>query len=238
MGFGLLFIGYLLLLPITFGFFYTLPVAAVFLCLAGYRLARVNRPFGQSFFIALFVGCCGTAATILRLLSATAGIAPYAEAATLLVVFLWHLAALTGLAWVTRETGLMRLYATAVRDRIFTCIYFSIACILTAMDGVPMQGEAARFLVGANYVTVGLGLVVFLLNAILIFRAYAGICMPEDLDMPRKPSRFSFINEARAREDARETAARAESRRRQEAYRTRRLAEREEKRKGKKGPKS
>lgn len=238
MGFGLLFIGYLLLFPITFGFFYTLPAAAVFLCLAGYRLARVNRPFGQSFFIALFVGCCGTAATILRLLPAIADIAPYAEAATLLITFLWHLAALTGLAWVTRETGLTRLYAAAVRDRVFACIYFPIVCILTAMDGAPIQSEAARFLVGANYVAVGLGLVVFLLDAILIFRAYAGICMPEDLDMPRKPSRFSFINEARARSDARETAAREESRRRQEEYRARRLAEREEKQKGKKGPRS
>lgn len=238
MGFGLLFIGYLLLFPITFGFFYTLPAAAVFLCLAGYRLARVNRPFGQSFFIALFIGCCGMAATILRLLSATANIAPYAEATTLLVVFLWHFVTLTGLAWVTRETGLTRLYAAALRDRVFACIYFSIACLLTAMDGAPIQGEAARFFVGANYVAVGLGLVVFLLDASLIFRAYAGICMPEDLDMPRKPSRFTFVNEARARGDARETAAREESRRRQEDYRARRLSAQEEKRKEKKGPRS
>ena len=49
MGFGWLLIGYLLLFPVTVGFFYTVPVAAVFLCLAGYRLARVNRPFGVSF---------------------------------------------------------------------------------------------------------------------------------------------------------------------------------------------
>ena len=219
MGFGWLLIGEMLLFPITVGFFYTVPVAAVFLCLAGYRLARVNRPFGVSFYLALLAGVLAVPAIVLRVVPATDGLAHYAEGATLLCIFAWHLAALTGMAWVTKETGL------------------ALAAFLPVADGLPVSEEAGRFLTGANYAVIALGLVVLALNAYLMFRAYANICMPEDVEMPRRASRFRFINEAREKADAREAAARELALKKQTEYRERRLAELAKKREKKKGGK-
>lgn len=237
MGFGWLLIGYLLLFPVTVGFFYTVPVAAVFLCLAGYRLARVNRPFGVSFYLAILAGVTAAAAIVLRLVKATAGVAHIAEAAALVALLAWHIAMLTGMSWVTKETGLTKLYAAAYRNRFFACIYFALAVFLTAADGLTVSEDVRRFLTGANYAVIAVGLLAFALNAYLLFRAYANICMPEDLDMPRKASRFRFVNEAREKADAREEAARELSRRKQTEYRERRQAEwaaKQEKKKGKK----
>ena len=237
MGFGWLLIGYLLLFPGTVGFFYTAPVAAVFLCLAGYRLARVNRPFGVSFYLSLLFGTVGIAAVVLRLVPATKDVAHYAEAAALLALLAWHLAMLTGMSWVTKETGLVKLYAASYRNRILVCIYFALGVFLTAADGLSVSEEASQFLTGANYAVIAFGLVVLLLIAYLIFRSYANICMPEDVEMPRRASRFRFVNEARKKADAWEEAARELSRRKQEEYRERRRAEwaaKQEKKKGKK----
>lgn len=235
MGFGWLLIGELLLFPITVGFCYTVPVAAVFLCLAGYRLARVNRPFGVSFYLSLLSGVLSVPAIVLRVVPTTGGIAHYAEAAVLLCICAWHLAALTGMAWVTKETGLAKLHAAAYRNRVFCCIYFALAVFLTSADGLPVSEEARRFLTGANYAVVAVGLAVIVLNACLMFRAYANICMPEDLEMPRRASRFRFVNEAREKADAREAAARELSLKKQAEYRERRRAEwaaKQEKKKG------
>lgn len=235
MGFGWLFIGEVLLCPIAVGFYYTVPAAAVFLCLAGYRLARVNRPFGVGFYLALLAGVVSVSAIVLRLVPATAGIADYAEAATLLCLLARSLATLTGMAWVTKETGLAKLHAASYRNRIFSCIYYALAVFLTAADGLPVREEVGRFLTGANYAVIVVGLVVLILNAALAFRAYANICMPEDVEMPRRASRFRFVNEARAKADAREEAARELSRKKQAEYRERRRAEwaaKQEKKKG------
>ena len=237
MGFGWLLIGYLLTFPVTVGFFYTLPVAAVFMCLSGYRLARVNRPFGVSFYLAIFTGAASVLAIVLRLFEGTEGVAHIAEAAALASFLAWHIAMLTGMAWVTRETGLGKLHAASYRNRIFCCIYFTLAAFLTAADGLNVSEEARRFLTGANYAVIAVGLSVLACNAYLIFRAYANICMPEDVEMPRRASRFRFVNEAREKADAREAAARELSRRKQAAYRERKQAEWEAKQKKKKGGK-
>ena len=45
------------------------------------------------------------------------------------------------------------------------------------------------------------------INALLIFKCYAMICPEGDEEMPRKPSRFAFINKIRAEREAREQKA-------------------------------
>lgn len=237
MGFGLLLIGYLLMVPVALGFYYTLPVSCVLFCIAGWRLARVNRPFGKSFFAALILGAAGVAAIVLRLVPATKWLAPYAEATCLLLALLWHCFLLTGMVWVTEETGLKKLRIAAFRNRIYTPVYYALAAVLTVFDASDFPEEVSEFLRSISLAVTAVGLVIFFLNGFLIWRAYAGICMPEDIDMPRKPSRFAFVNDARARADAREEAAREASRKKQKEYRERRLAELEAKKAAKKGNK-
>ena len=237
MGFGLLFIGYLLMVPIVLGFYYTLPVSCVLFCLATWKLARVNRPFGKGFFVSLTLGAAGVAAIVMRLVPATQWLASYAEAACLLLALLWHCLILTGMVWVTEETGLSKLRIAAFRNRIYSAVYFALAAFLTAFDASRFSEEVSGFLRSVSVAFAAVGLVIFFLNGLLIWRAYAGICMPEDLNMPRKPSRFAFINAARARADAREEANLEEAKKKQKEYRERRLAELEAKKAAKKGRK-
>lgn len=46
-----------------------------------------------------------------------------------------------------------------------------------------------------------------ILNSVLIFRCYAMICPEGEEDMPRKPSRFAFINKLRAKQDEKDEKA-------------------------------
>ncbi len=208
MGFGLLFIGYFLALPTASAFFYTLIPACVFFAVACRKLSRVNVPFIRAFYVSCALIPAALTACILRLIPAVVWIVPYFEAALLVGWIIWHLFVLTGIEWVAQETGLSKLRFKAFRNKVFTCIYLIPAVGLTLLDVVspilPKDGQTPYIIAGLNIAVMVFGLVVLLLNLLVIYTAYARICMPEDKDMPQKPSRFEFINRRRAEQDKRE----------------------------------
>ncbi len=232
MGFGILFFGYFLALPTFANFFYTLIPASVLLAIACRKLARVNIPFLRAFYIACALVPLSLASSLLRPFLATEWIAPYFEAVTLIVWLVWHLFALTGIEWVAQETGLNKLRVKAFRNKIFAAIYLLPAVALTLTEVLQES-----FPVGIRSLNTGLciavyvvGLVVLILNLLLIYSAYARICMPEDAEMPQKPSRFAFVNERRAAAEKRE----AENAAALEELKARRRARIEEKKDAKK----
>ena len=204
MGFGLLFVGYLLLLPVTLSFFYTLPVAAVLLAWGCFRLRRVNLPFGWATYPAVGVGVLGLLTSIAAHVTLLSPAYPYLAAVTYLCLLLWHLLALTGLAWVAEETGLKKLRVAAVRNRMFSCIYLIPATLLAAVEQIPVSEAAVTWLVSFRDAFLLVGIAVGVLVLISLFSAYMRICMPEDLTMPRKPSRFAFVNRRREEQERRE----------------------------------
>lgn len=209
MGFGLLFVGYLFLLPAALSYFYTLPVSAIFLAWGCYRLRRVNLPFGWATYPAAFIGITGAFASLAAHLPALSGAQPYLEAACYLEMLIWHLAALTGLAWVAEETGLKKLRQQTVRNRIFACLYFFPAACLAAVQNIPVSEKALAWLISFRDAFLLVGVVVLVLILSSLFTAYMRICMPEDLTMPVKPSRFDFVNRRREEVRRREEEARA-----------------------------
>ncbi len=227
MGFGILFIGYFLALPTFAAFYFTLAPAAALLAWACFKLARVNRPFGSAFWTACVLVPFAITASVLRLIPATEWLAPYFESACLIIWLVWHFLVLTGIEWVATETQLPKLRAAAFRNKLFACIYLLPAIGLTFIEVVAkMIPEAGRPILGGfNIAIVVIGLVVMALNLICFYTAYMRICMPADVDMPQKPSRFAFVNrrrEAAAKKEAENAAALAELR----AKRDERIAKR------------
>ncbi len=206
MGFGILFFGYFLALPTFASFFITLVPASLLLAIGCRKLARVNIPFLRAFYVACSLLPLALVSSVLRLIDATEWLAPYFESVTLIVWLVWHLFALTGIEWVSHETGLSKLRAKAFRNKIFICIYLlpTIAMTFTEIirNSIP---EGGRPIYTGLYIALFIvGFVVMVLNLLLIYSAYARICMPEDLEMPQKPSRFAFVNRRREAADRRE----------------------------------
>ncbi len=236
MGFGLMFFGYFLAMPSFASFFFTMIPASVFLMIGCRKLARVNIPFYRAFFAACALLPLSATASVLRVIKVTEWLAPYFESATLAIWLVWHIFALTGIEWVAKETRLGKLHYKAFRNKIFSCLYLIPATLLTISavfgDKIPAGGQA--FYRGLYIAIFIVGFIVILLNLLLIYSAYARICMPEDVNMPQKPSRFEFVNRRRAAADQleAENAARLkEARERKQAERDKKRQEKKKKRK-------
>ena len=214
MGFGLLLVGCLLLLPTAFQYYYTVPIAAVFLAIACRKLSRVNTPFGWAFYLACGLGACAAAETVLRTLGLEIATAVL-DGVTGLVLLLFWVFCLTGVEWVALETALPRLRARAFRQKLFTCLYLVPQILLNFLYGAPMGEGILRLLTGLAFTLMFFALVILVMNAAVVWSAYMWICMPEDAEMEEKPSRFAFVNRYRARRAARE-AERMEAQKREQ----------------------
>ncbi|MBE6576007.1 MAG: hypothetical protein E7654_07040 [Ruminococcaceae bacterium] len=228
MGFGLLFLGYLIAFLL-----YLNPYAAV-TRLIGYcvifaaltKLRRHNRwfAFSQTAAIPLMVLALvdsvidittrimgeGTPAAMT---AATGGI----ETAMTLLLLVFHVCLLMAVYTIAQDTDLPSLAAAARRNIVLIAAY----AVLHGIWSLPVK-------LGDSY-TVTLSLMVFVLqliwtvaDLILIFRCYMWICLEGDEDMAQKPSRFAFVNRFREKFERHNQKAAAEA----EAYAAERRAAR------------
>ena len=207
MGFGTLFIGYFFLLNISY-FNYTDLLAAAIMAMGPYRLGSVNRPFRFAFFTDLAFLVLGATELILAaipIFSPSADLAAFTVpigVARYLLLALYHLFLLLGIRNVADEVALRKL---AVRAQAFIVLPI-LAYLASALFDIPGLFPNAQTKETAIIAFLILLLTVFSCVTVLItiFHCYAKICMPEDLDMPEKPSRFSFVNRMRAEREERE----------------------------------
>jgi hypothetical protein len=228
MGFGTLFIGYFLLLNLTYYGFTDLIAASVML-LGLYKLSNVNKYFSYS---------CIAAAVFLVFSLGEFGIASYeifmrpigsavlvsvmsilrCISVGLLTVFI-----LKGIENVAKEVDVENLPEKASKLIIITAVVYSAWIVLEA----PL-GFVNDYVLGVlSLITILATIALIIVNLSVIYTAYMRICMPGDENIDKeKPSRFAFVNEYRARkaERERETAEK----------RAALLRERAEKKKGKK----
>ena len=93
------------------------------------------------------------------------------------------------------ETEEKKISVAAVRNAVFVIIYAVAYCVSL----LPFEFT--------KYLSLPLILVRFvwiIFNLVLIFSCYARICDESDVNMEQKPSRFAFINEMRAQNEARQ----------------------------------
>ena len=223
MGFGTLFIGYFLLLNLTYYGFSDVVAAAVML-LGLYKLAKVNKPFeiaaiGCTVFLA-FAFCefgIATYELFFKRIDSSAVISVVGILRSLIIGTFTYFT-LKGIVTIAKEVELENVPKKASRLSIATIIIYALWTILQLP--LPFMSDYILF------ATIVGTLVLIVMNLTVIYNCYMRICMPGDEDMKDKPSRFAFVNEYRARQAQREAEAMAK--------RMKQLKNRANKKKGKK----
>ena len=206
MGFGTLFIGYFFLINISY-YSYTDIRAAMVMTMALYKLSSVNKDFYKGFIASSVFAVFALAELLLAVLEtfipniAPAILLQYVSAVRQLIIFATTYFILTGIILVAREVDDSPLTERARRMRII-----SVSYLLSAIFELPFVASALGG--AAGYVFVFLVLLYILTVALVlvtVYRAYMGICMPEDnLPKEEKPSRFGFVNRFREHEKQKE----------------------------------
>ncbi len=216
MGFGTLFIGYFLLLNITY-YSMTDVIAAAVMLLGLYKLSGLNKPFKLATYICAgflafsvaqfaieFIGMFITPLTSGILLSACV-ILRFALVGVLTYV------SMMGIREVAAEVELERLPSKCRVRGIAAAVIYAMWIILE----LPIGFISDLALAIAAVITMISTLVISVLVLTSIYSAYMRICMPGDEVPKDKPSKFKFVNEYRAKKAER---AEKEAQERLESY--------------------
>ena len=228
MGFGTLFIGYFLLLNLTY-YGFTDAIAAAIMLLGLYKLSGVNRFFkmatvASAVFLAFSLGELGIAVyeIFFKSISTTTLVSVMSIVRCAAIGVLTALM-LKGIEDVAREVDIEDLPQKASRLAIISAVIYSLWIAFEAP--LSFMGDFIPALLSLVIMLATIALII--VNLTVIYSCYMKICMPGDEDNSReKTSRFEFVNEYRARKAERE----AEVARQREKL----IKERREKMKGKK----
>ncbi len=208
MGFGILFIGYIFLLNLSF-YTYTDILAAALMLYALERLRRWNKGLKAAFFAAIpffLIGAYEFFAALLGSFSISVSplLACAMASARMLSLGLLHLFLLIGLKELTAEVGLSKMETRAMMLMPIALLVF----IAEALFEIPaiFSGVNEKNLLSMQFILLLIVLIFTISMLTFIYKCYARICLPSDVDMKQKPSRFRFINEYRARKAEKEKA--------------------------------
>ena len=205
MGFGLLFIGYFLLLNLT-NPGYTDLIAGLITVMAFYKLSRVNKYFRMNIVPSIMLSVFG----VFELFAEFADmfgidmteIASYFPAPRYLIVGIITVIMLHGIEDVANEVEAIETKFKAKIARPISLVLFPVCAVLefpaiTSLipNGLPIA------IVGTVSIIATFAAIIY--NLVTIYSAYMHICMPEDVDNdPKdKPSRFGFVNKFRAHQE-------------------------------------
>ena len=208
MGFGILFVGYIL------SFFVSLVNYGYIIRLAGYALMAIAlikiREYGREFTYPLIGSLILTAYGIYDVIYQGAGLlsiklpdvmqnaAGVMSIVNIVLIVAFNLALLWAIYSITRRLELFKQRNAAVRNAIFIVLYF----ILNVLGMGPLKSNEI-YTKYFGLPTLLLQLAWIILVAILIFSCYMYICPEGDEDMPRHRSKFDFVNKMADESDRR-----------------------------------
>ena len=200
MGFGTLFIGYFLILNLTY---YSLSdvIAASVMLLGLYKLSGFNKYFKYSLiacgvFLAFSVGEFGVA--IYEMFFAKLDLPALISAMSAvrsLIIGVMTVLMLKAICAIAREVELPELTKKCDRLTVATSTVYSVLIVLE----LPLSFIDPYVLAVSSLLVILAEIVVLILNLTAIYTCYMKICMPGDEELKDKPSRFAFVNEYRAR---------------------------------------
>ena len=205
MGFGTLFIGYFLLLNLTY-YGFTDVISAAVMLLGLYKLSPVNKYFRYSViadavFLVFSLGEFGIAVyeIFIKQIGSTTLVSVMSIVRCicvgLLTVFI-----LKGIEEVAREVDVENLPTKASRLVILTAVIYALWITLEA----PIPFIKDIILATLSLLTLLSTIALIIVNLTVIYTCYMKICMPGDENLKDKPSRFAFVNEYRARKAERD----------------------------------
>lgn len=206
MGFGTLFIGYFLLLNLTY-YGFTDVIAASVMLLGLYKLSPVNKYFkaaaiSTGVFLLFSLGELGVSVYEM-FISAINSLALVSVMCIVRCVIVGALTVmmLKGIEDVSREVDIENLPRKASRLVIATIVTYALWIILEA----PLSFIDDYVLAVLSLLTILATLCLIIVNLTVIYTCYMKICMPGDEGAKEdKPSRFAFVNEYRARKAERD----------------------------------
>lgn len=204
MGFGTLFIGYFLLLNVTY-FGYTDLIAGLIMLMGLYKLTSVNKQFKFAFYCTALFSLFGAAELLVSIISMFSpafkeeAILLYITPVRYVVIALQSFCILRGIRDVAAEVGLR-----ALKEKANLYIYVSLTVFLiAAVFDLPIMS----FIGGKALAIISVFLLIFIFFVIgiilsIIYKAYMKICMPSDLTYTpnEKKSKFEFVNKFREHE--------------------------------------
>ena len=208
MGFGTLFIGYFLLLNLTY-YGFTDIIAATVMLLGFYNLSKVNKNFFAAMICAIVfcvfsLGEFGIATyeIFYRPISSAALVSFMSITRSLTVGTLTALM-LKGIEDVAKEVEIADLPTKASRLTIITAVTYTAWIILEA----PLSFMDNYVLGVISLITILATIALLIVNLTVIYSCYMRICMPGNEKIGDKPSKFAFVNEYRARKAERDKEA-------------------------------
>ena len=227
MGFGTLFIGYFLLLNLTY-YGFTDVIAAAVMMLGLYKLSPVNKYFRYAFisavaFLGFSFGEFGIAVyeIFIKQIGSPILVSVMSVIRCICVGALTVLI-LKGVEEVAKEVEIKDLSVKAARLAMLTAIIYALWITLEAP--IPFIKDVILGMISLIVLLATIALII--VNLSVIYSCYMKICMPGEEVLTDKPSKFAFVNEYRAR--------RAERDKEEQLRRIERLKAKREKRKGKK----
>ena len=201
MGFGTLFIGYFLILNLTY-YGFTDVIAASVMLLGLYKLSTINKHFRYSAITTVaFLACSviefGIAAyeMFFKEIESTALISSI-DAIRYLLIGILTVFMLIGICELAKEVGIDSIAKKSKRFIYLSAIIFGLWIILE----LPFTFIDPYTLILAYLFNIIATLAVVVINLTIIYSCYMKICMPGDEDVIKdKPSRFEFVNQYRAR---------------------------------------
>lgn len=208
MGFGILFIGYIFLLNLSF-YAYTDILAGVLMLLALDKLKVWNKGFKLSYLATLLFFLIGALEFALKIVSMfSVAISPSLSAVVAALRMLslcpLHLCLLIGMQQICKEVGLQKMENRAMMLLPFSPLLHISQCLLE----IPalFSGVKEKDLLTIRFIVLIASLLFSFIILSFIYKCYARICLPSDANMEQKPSRFRFVNEYRAKKEEKQRA--------------------------------
>lgn len=222
MGFGWMFLGYILLLGTNFEILgVTLditPDVVGFLLLSHgfsvaskycdcFKISRILGIAGIPLSLAYLLTELATSLEVIVLSSVALTVISYGYAIFKLV---FSLCLLYSLYLISAQTGVEKLRKKSIRLAVYTVLFFFAEhSLATIFQWLGITLDAAK-LAGAQML---LGILCILINATLIFGCYMWICLEGDEDMPdnrkfKYKTPFDFFDKAKAEEELRKAEER------------------------------
>lgn len=203
MGFGTLFIGYFLLLNITY-FAITDMIAALIMAMGLYNLSPVNRYFKGGFYIALALSAIGLFELCVKfyeMFFAKANETFHSCVAIprYVIIAVLTLFILLGIKDVAYEVDLRLLAKKAERILPFALLIYLFAALLE-IPGLDLILDIKALAI-MSVICLILIMITVSVNLTVIYKAYMKICMPGDDSYIEKKSRFAFVNKFREHTD-------------------------------------
>ncbi len=212
MGFGILFIGYLISFVFTMTRLYVFTDLASALLIV-YALTKL-APYGKHFKYSLY-GAYGLAAVgFMELMSFTISI--FELFPDFLVVFdnitgyikigvvlAFHFLLFVAIRKIAIETGVSKIRDRSVTSIVVTFFYYALV-IIFSLD-IPAVSEATKYF---SFPVMLIGIIWIIINAALIFSCYMWICAEGDEDMESPAVNIPFLNSINQKLDKFETVTR------------------------------